>query len=138
MSDVEKYGTRDLTYSHWHRVSSTGRFLSDFEAWGLGMIDIDDVEYCRHCSEPLACIETAVDIGQASKCGKVTSRLAEKAGLPAYTVLYRVEGGDIVEFRVTLWEGLDSYETTTMQPPEYAEFLADLRRKHDCKKRKRA
>lgn len=52
------------------------------------MIDLDGLEYCRRCREPLALIEVARDIGQAVKPVTVLRRLAVRAGIRAVCVLY--------------------------------------------------
>ncbi len=137
MSDKERYGNRDLTYSTWHRVESTRRFLDDFSAWRLGMVDIDDCEYCRFCYAPLALIELAQDIGQQDKPMMVTCNLAQRAGLPAYLVFYTVCGKDISQFRVMQLEPTNGPERI-LSPAEYAQFLFAFHESHDrdCPKRK--
>ena len=89
MSRYERYGTRSLLYSKWHRF-----YLGDREP----MIDLDGIEYCaeRSCSRPLVLIETARDVGQASKPTTVLRRLAELADVLALCVLYLpAEGVDL-------------------------------------------
>lgn len=86
MSRYERYGTRSLVYSKWHRF-----YLGDHEP----MIDLDGVEYCaeRGCFKPLALIETARDVGQPSKSTTVLRRLAEQSGVLALCVLYAIIPG---------------------------------------------
>lgn len=86
MSRDERYGTRSLVYSKWHRL-----FLGDHEP----MIDLDAVEYCpeRGCNKPLVLIETARDQGQASKPTTVLAKLAEASATLALCVLYRISPG---------------------------------------------
>jgi hypothetical protein len=79
MSRWERYGTRDLTYSNWHRFA-----LPD----DAGMIDLDGIDYCRRCSMPVAAIETARDVGQAFKATTVTEIVARCLNVPAWLVLY--------------------------------------------------
>lgn len=79
MSRHERHGTRSLIYSKWHRF-----YLGDNEP----MIDLDGVEYCAQCSQPLVLIETARDVGQSFKGTSVLRKLAEKSGLLALCVLY--------------------------------------------------
>ena len=113
---VERHGTRDRTYSAWHRRPSIRRFVGIERAQLLAMIDLDAslfVEYDDQTKEPVALIETARDVGQAFKAATVTARLAKRAGLPAYVVLYTPasnlnpsdqEWQDISRFRVRrLW-----------------------------------
>jgi len=65
--DEERFGTRDLTYSGWHRTDSTKRYIGREKAYELSYIDIDAVEYCRICCQPLLLIELARDVGQKHK-----------------------------------------------------------------------
>ena len=65
MSLKERYGKRDLTYSSWHRPESISRFLEKRYAYNLDFIDLDAIEYCHFCKEPLALIELAQDVGQS-------------------------------------------------------------------------
>jgi hypothetical protein len=91
VSQSERYGTRDLTYSAWHRCNSTGRFVGLRDAKLLTMIDADVilyVEYDDATKEPLVLIEEARDVEQAWKPASVTQNLARKAALPAFTVLW--------------------------------------------------
>lgn len=82
MSAKERTGKRCLAYSRWHREQ--GRELA--------AIDIDFVEYCVYCNEPLALVETTRDVGQGYKATTVTQALAQKAGLEVWLVYYSVEG----------------------------------------------
>jgi hypothetical protein len=95
MSQEERFGTRDLTYSAWHREQSTQRFVGSAGSHSLAMIDLDGVmwlEYDRGVNEPLALMELARDIGQASKAATLTQALARRCcpTLPAFVVLYRI------------------------------------------------
>lgn len=101
------------------------------------MIDIDDVEYCRWCSEPLALIELAQDVGQGHKCAKVTANLADLATRPAYRCFYAISQGDIVQFRVAPLT-MNGDREYTMSPAEYARFLLGFHERHDCPKRHKA
>jgi hypothetical protein len=114
MSQEERFGTRDLSYSIWHRARSIGRFVGEERAATLGMIDLDGVmflEYEDGSREPLALIELAMDTGQREKVAVVMKRLAQRCSpqLPAFVVLYRLsdkpnpaspQHRDIAMFRV--------------------------------------
>lgn len=66
----ERYGTRDLSYSAWHRVASIRRYVGWERAQLLSMVDADCVlflEYHHENKQPLALIEAAVDVGQDYK-----------------------------------------------------------------------
>lgn len=92
MAQEELFGSRNRAYSAWHRRQSTRRFVGIERAQTLAMIDLDAslyVEYDDGTKEPLALIETAVDRGQSIKPATVTRKLAERANLPAYVLLYK-------------------------------------------------
>ena len=79
MTQEERRGTRDMSYSAWHRRKSTSRFVGIEKAQTLAMIDLDAalyVEYDDSEKRPLALIEVAVDVGQRWKAGTVTQLLA--------------------------------------------------------------
>lgn len=124
MMNRERYGTRDLTYSRWHREQGNH----------LTYVDIDSVEYCRMCKQPLALIETGQDVGQSYKCMTVTRNLARMSHLPAYLVLYQKdESGKIVSFRRWQTEPHDEVsDEVVLTPEQYRNFLCELRRDHLC------
>lgn len=140
MAQEEKYGTRDRTYSAWHRRNSIRRFVGIESAQTLAMIDLDAavyVEYDDASKEPLSLIETARDVGQSFKSAAVTKNLARKAGIPAFVLLYTPNGirnpaddawPDIASFRVRrIWR--TETEWRTMSPDDWAKFLVRLRQK---------
>jgi hypothetical protein len=141
LAQEELFGTRNRSYSAWHRRRSTGRFVGIESAQTLAMIDLDAslyVEYDDGTKEPLALIETAEDRGQRIKPATVTRNLARRCRppIPAYVLLYTLsdqmnpadeEWNDIKSFRVmriwpypeTLWR--------CYSPQEWAENLVKLR-----------
>jgi hypothetical protein len=135
----ERYGSRDRTYSAWHRRHSTRRYVGLEKAQLLSMIDLDGALYCEfdgRSSEPLALIETALDRGQGRKAATVTRRLAQRAGLPAYAVLYRQADyrnpadpsqWDIDQFRVRRLWPTPERGWRTLNPLEWAEALIQIR-----------
>lgn len=139
MSQEERYGTRDLTYSAWHRRMSTRRFVGLERAQLLSMIDLDGslyVEYDDGSKEPLALVETARDVGQAFKAATVSTRLAQRAGLPCYVLLYscsreRNPGDqscyDISAFRVRRAWPAPETGWRTVTPEEWAKALLEIR-----------
>jgi len=137
MSRQERYGTRSLAYSRWHRP------LAD----KFGLIDIDAAEYCRACSEPLALIETTRDVGQSHKPVTVTRNLGRRADVPVYVAFYALApehpvecplcgnelAADIVGFRL---RPMGSTETNIgpelrLTPHEMESWLHRLHRDHD-------
>jgi len=135
----ERYGTRDRTYSAWHRRLSTRRFVGIERAQSLAMIDLDAalyVEYDDGTKEPVALIEAAMDVGQRHKSATVTMKLAKLSGLPCYCVLYSCSNSpnpadpgwpDISSFRVKrLWPKPES-TWRTIEPGEWAGALLKIR-----------
>jgi hypothetical protein len=74
----EGNGDRSLAYSLWHRTLSHRCYA----------IDIDFVEYCRSCREPIMIYEVALDNGVDSKSFSMTKAIANSMCVPAYVVLY--------------------------------------------------
>lgn len=135
----ERYSTRDLTYSAWHRRLSTRRYVGIESAQSLAMIDLDAalyVEYDNGTKEPVALIETAIDVGQRYKSATVTTRLAKLSGLPCYCVLYSCAKTpnpadplwpDISSFRVKRLWPKPEHSWRTIEPSEWAGALLRIR-----------
>ena len=64
-------------YSFWHRKYE-----------GIAQIDIDAVECCKDCYEPLAIIETATYKGHTRKNTYLTQLIADRLCIPSYMVFY--------------------------------------------------
>lgn len=123
MARHERFGVRDLTYSAWHRT------LDD----DLTYIDLDGVEYCSRCNEPLLLIEAARDVGQQWKATTVLVALAQRSNIRALLVFYRTDDVGIVAFRVReVWPQASSL--VEMAPKEYADILRQARTRHRCQK----
>lgn len=131
MSERERTGARSLIYSAWHRVESLMHLLGKRHAWEVGMVDIDGCEYCRHCSTPLALIETQVSLNDP-KNASVTQKLANMAGIAAYSVSIAVDEDQIAGFKVKQLAPPTTSGVLTMSPEDYAHFLLDLRANHPC------
>lgn len=135
----EKYNKRERSYSAWHRRKSTRRFIGIEKAQLLAMIDLDAsvyVEYDDGTKEPLALIETARDIGQSFKTATVTKKLAIRANLPCFVVLYTLSDikniadptwYDISKFRVKRLHPQPEYRWRIFKPKEWAEILLNMR-----------
>jgi len=134
MSHAERSGKRDLTYSGWHRPASIRRYLGFRVASLLTVIDIDWCEACGYCGEPMALIETQ-EGNRPPKSAPIMRRLAERAGLPAFSVSYVVEDALIVAFRVRDLNGGDEQR---LAPQEYADWLVSLRGEYPCCVQRRA
>ena len=141
MAQEEVYGTRERTYSAWHRRMSTGRFVGIEAAQTLAMIDLDAALYVE-CEdkvwEPLALIETARDVGQRYKTASVTQNLSKRTNptVPAYCLLYTPsnepnpaspEHPDILKFRVKrLWPNPET-NWREISPEQWCRGLCELR-----------
>jgi len=139
MAQEEQYGTRDRTYSAWHRRLSTRRFVGIDRAQLLAMIDLDAalyIEYDDQSKEPVALVETARDMGQDYKPVTVSRRLAMRAGLPCYVLLYRCgdlanpadsQWRDITQFRIKRVWPREERAWRTLEPGEWAQALLQIR-----------
>lgn len=134
----EKYGQRDRAHSAWHRRGHTRRFVGIDRAQLLAMIDLDAapyVEYDNGTKEPLALIEAAQDVGQTHKATG-TWRLAIRARLPCYCLLYALDGKanpanprwrDIKSFRVRRMWPKPKKQWRLPTPQEWADALLKIR-----------
>lgn len=139
MAQEERWGTRDRTYSAWHRSSSTKRFVGIENAQLLSMIDVDGVywvEYEDGDRWPVALVEAARDMNRDRKPATVMTNLAKMAGISAIVALYTPATApnpadnscpDIAMFRYRrVWpEGQEDWITCT--PADFAEMLLRLR-----------
>lgn len=140
MAQEEKYNQRNRHYSAWHRRLSTGRYIGIENAQLLAMIDLDAslyVEYDDGTKEPVALIETAQDVGQPYKTATVTAKLAERADLPCYVVLYTLSDkpnpadstwNDIVSFRVRRLYPQPERGFRVVEPGDWAKALLEIRK----------
>lgn len=130
MSPATRRFPPDIRYMEWHREASIARYLGIERAHLLTMIDLDAIEYCKRCAEPLVLIETAQDRGQVAKATRVTTTLAKRAALPAALVYWLPNGADMVAFRVrSIWpQGSEQ----AMTPAEYAIYLWSFHERHRC------
>lgn len=139
MSQEERTGIRDRTYSAWHRRGSLRRFVGLEQAQLLAMADIDAalwVEYDDLSKVPLAIIETARDTGDGYKSGTVLHHLAKRARLPGYVVLLRPAAKpnpadtrcqDVASFRVRrVWPRPEN-GWRELTPAEWANGLLRIR-----------
>ena len=130
MTRYERTGSRDMSYSTWHRDWAElhiGKPAAD----KLAVIDLDWVEFCAQCWWPLALMELAIDTGQESKTAVVTERLATLARLPSAVVFYRKSSaqGSIARFRVRVMTPTKRPEAL-MAPNQYAAWLWRLHSDH--------
>jgi hypothetical protein len=116
----ERTDERDRTYSRWHR-----QFTGDYR-----FIDIDHVEYCPYCNEPLALIETAVDKGQKSKCADITTLIAKKINVCSLIALYTPNGEKSIEkFRI-MFTNPETNFWIELNSQEYLNLLKSMHEQH--------
>lgn len=137
MTTYERTGTRDLTYSKWHR--NVGGHLDARQVHQLAAIDVDFCEYCVWCYQPLALIEVQRSTARP-KSAKVTTALARAAGIEAYSVSFWTDDSDVIAgFKVA--DLLAAAPVAELTPPEYATWLLAVRGGHldgGCRQTKRS
>jgi len=106
-------------YSEWHR---------QFD--GIAMIDVDSVECCKVCYEPLAIIEVAMDKGQ-DKAYTLVKKIADKMQIPGFVVLYTVQEEKIIQFRIRRVSPEVSKTYRTAEPELWLSWLRNLQ--GECK-----
>ena len=87
MSKIKQIYCKDVKfsqYSLWHRHQTHS---------AIAMMDVDKVECCMACNEPLFLAETVKFVGQDLKKGhSMIRQLGIKAGLPTYLLWYHFIG----------------------------------------------
>jgi len=104
-------------YNDWHRQYK-----------GLAGIDIDFIEVCPLCYEPLAVKETCYDKQQVFKATTVTKRVAKALRVPGFLVFYKPMGDDM-RFRIKrITEPVS--EIYDMTSDQWLAYLYDLHKEH--------
>jgi len=118
-------------YSKWHRQQHN---LLNFS-------DIDQVSSCNACLLPLFLVETVFFNNQKLiKPHKITKKLAEMAGIPAFILWYRCVGDMMIHFYVKKiapdYPGGYNSEPKRITPDQWLQFLEHKQAEHypDCKK----
>jgi len=83
------YALSNGVYNDWH-----------IKYDGIAMIDIDSVECCQHCYEPLAIIETCYDKGQKYKSTTLSKIIAKRLNIPCFLVFYKELAQGSLTFRI--------------------------------------
>jgi hypothetical protein len=139
VSQQERFGVRDLSYSAWHRVGSIQRFVGWEAAQLLSMVDADCLlflEYAAGDKAPVALAEVGCDVGQDFKPATAILQLARRAKIPAYLLLYERAAAanpadprwpDLAGFRVKrLWPRTER-GWRRLTPGEWAVALLQIR-----------
>ena len=110
-------------YSKWHRK---------FE--GIAMIDVDSVEVCPHCTQPLAFIELAKDTGQKFKAYTLTKKLADKFEIPGFVVFYKTDDkNEIIKYRVQRVSPVVGLINNNVKPDDWLKYLKQIQKEHGCR-----
>ena len=119
------YAFSNGTYNDWHRK---------FE--GIAMIDVDSVECCISCYEPLAIIETCYDKGQTWKATTLSKIIASRLNIPCFLVFYKPLNQTSLTFRIKRIRSSQT-EFQLMNEDEWVAILRDLHNHHqlNCKKK---
>ena len=111
------YAVSNGGYNDWHRQYK-----------GLAGIDIDFIEVCPLCYEPLAVKETCYDKQQVFKATTVTKRVAKALRVPGFLVFYKPMGDDM-RFRIKrITEPVS--EIYDMTSDQWLAYLYDLHKEH--------
>ena len=121
------YAFSNGVYNDWHRKHE-----------GIAMIDVDSVECCAYCNEPLAIIETCYDKNQKYKATTLSKIIAKRLNIPCFLVFYKELTPSTLTFRI---KRVRSSKTELKRMNE-DEWLSILRSLHDyhkstCKSTKR-
>ena len=121
------YAFSNGVYNDWHRKYD-----------GIAMIDIDSVECCQHCYEPLAIIETCYDKGQKFKATTLSKIIAERLNIPCFLVFYKESTPGSLTFRIKRITGSKT-EFQLLNEHEWVKILRSLHDHHKtlCKSTKR-
>ena len=114
----QTYAFSNGVYNDWHRKYD-----------GIAMIDIDSIECCPRCYEPLAIIETCYDKGQIYKATTLSKIVASRLNIPCFLVFYKNLTPDTLTFRI---KRIRASETpfNIMSEAEWVSILLDLQSNH--------
>ena len=119
------YAFSNGAYSDWHRKYD-----------GIAYIDVDSVECCMYCYEPLAIIETCYDKGQPWKATTLSKIIASRLNIPCWLVFYKKLTETSLTFRIKRIRSSQT-EFQLMNEDEWVAILRDLHNHHqlNCKKK---
>ena len=112
------YAFSNGNYNDWHRKYE-----------GIAMIDVDSVEVCPRCYEPLAILETCYDKNQKYKATNLVKTLASRLNIPCFLVFYRNLTPTNLTFRVKRITSSPT-EFELMNEDQWLSILLDLQRNH--------
>jgi len=112
------YAFSNGSYNDWHRKYD-----------GIAMIDVDSVECCPNCYEPLAILETCYDKGQKYKATTLCNILARRLNIPLFLVFYKNLTETTLTFRI---KRITSSQTDFeyMNEDEWVSVLREIQNEH--------
>ncbi len=121
------YAFSNGNYNDWHRKYE-----------GIAMIDVDSVECCQYCYEPLAIIETCYDKNQKFKATTLSKIIAERLNIPCFLVFYKELTPTSLTFRIKRIRSSKT-EFQLMNEDQWVIILRSLHDHHstNCKSTKR-
>lgn len=112
------YAFSNGDYNDWHRQFDN-----------IAMIDVDSIEVCPNCYEPLAILETCFEKGQKYKATTLVSTLAKRLKVPGFLVFYKKLGQGSLGFRIKRLNVPNAdYEVMTEQ--QWLDELYELQHEH--------
>ncbi len=121
------YAFSNGSYNDWHRKYDN-----------IAMIDIDSIECCPDCYEPLAILETCFDKGQKYKATTLSKIIAERLNIPCFLVFYKELTPTSLTFRIKRIKRSKT-EFRLMSEDQWVKILRSLHDHHKskCKSKKR-
>ena len=121
------YAFSNGNYNDWHRKYD-----------GIAMIDVDSVECCQYCYEPLAIIETCYDKNQQFKATTLSKIIASRLNIPCWLVFYKESTPGSLTFRIKRIRSSKT-EFRLMNEDQWVKILRSLHDHHklNCKSTKR-
>ena len=112
------YAFSNGDYNDWHRKYDR-----------IAMIDIDSVEVCPKCYEPLVILETCYDKGQKFKATTLVKIVASRLNIPCFLVFYKPLDSSTLTFRI---KHITTYNTDfiLMNEDEWVSVLYDFQEQH--------
>ena len=106
------------SYNDWHRKYD-----------GIAMIDVDSIEVCPHCYEPLAILETCYDKKQKYKATNLCNTLARRLNIPCFLVFYKNVTPTTLTFRIKRITSSQT-EFQYMNEDEWVSVLYEIQSEH--------
>ena len=106
------------SYNDWHR-----------KYYGIAMIDVDSIEVCPHCYEPLAILETCYDKNQKYKATNLCNTLARRLNIPCFLVFYKNVTPTTLTFRIKRITSSQT-EFQLMNEDEWVSVLYEIQAEH--------